>query len=86
MYGKQNSSFRSGTFTGHTLASVPLVNSCVSQFCSDNGTNFTGAETKLKRAIAELNNGTIEKLLLHNDIKWSVNTSTDSHYGVLGKA
>lgn len=47
----------------------------VSHFCSDNGTNFTGVEKELKRANAELNNGTIEKALLHDD------PPTASHHG-----
>lgn len=35
----------------------------------------------MKRAVAELNNGTIEKALLHDDIKWSFNPPKVSHHG-----
>ncbi len=44
-----------------------------SHFQSDNGTNFTGVKRELKRAIAALKNSTIEKALMHKDIKWSFN-------------
>lgn len=40
---------------------------------SDNGTNFTGAEKELTRAIAELNNWTMKKTLLRDNIKWGFN-------------
>ena len=53
----------------------------VSHFRSDNGTNFTGAEKELTRAITALNNGTIEKTLMHDNIKWSFNPPATSHHG-----
>lgn len=58
----------------------------VCHFRSDNGTNFTGEEKELKRAIAKINDGSIEKALLHDNIKWSFNPPLASHHGVLGKA
>jgi len=53
----------------------------VAHFRSENGTNFTGAEKELKRAIAELNNKSIEKALIHDIIKWTFNLPTASHHG-----
>ena len=53
----------------------------VSTFRSDNGTNFRGAEKELKTSIAELNNGKIEKSLIHEDIQWSFNPPAASHHG-----
>lgn len=52
----------------------------MSHFRSDNGTNFMGAEKELKKAITEMNNGSIEKALLHDNIKWSFNPPSASHH------
>lgn len=53
----------------------------VAHFRSDNGTNFTGAEKELKRAIADLNHRSIEKALIHDNIKWTFNPPAASHHG-----
>lgn len=53
----------------------------VSHFHSDNGTNLTGAERELTRSIAAVNNGKIEKTLMHDNIRWSFNPPTASHHG-----
>lgn len=53
----------------------------VSHMRSDNGTNFTSSEKELRRALGELNQHKITKVLAHKGIKWSFNPPTASHHG-----
>jgi hypothetical protein len=47
----------------------------------DNGTNFHGAETELKKALAELNNDKIQKDLADIGIKWKYIPPSAPHMG-----
>lgn len=53
----------------------------VVELCSDNGTNFVGAERELRKAIQEWNTGKIESTLTQKGIKWIFNTPAASHHG-----
>ncbi|XP_056147422.1 LOW QUALITY PROTEIN: PDZ domain-containing protein 7-like [Lampris incognitus] len=48
---------------------------------SGNGTNFTGAQCELKRAIGEWNSSKIENILHQSGIQWRFNPATGSHHG-----
>ena len=37
---------------------------------SDNGTNFVGAVTELKELVSQLDKEKIERITVHDDIKW----------------
>ena len=49
-------------------------------FC-DNGTNFVGAYSELKRSIRQLDSATIHAECLKRDIEWHFNPPTASHMG-----
>ena len=49
-------------------------------FC-DNGTNFGGAYSELKRSIRQLDDATIQAECLKRDIEWHFNPPTASHMG-----
>ena len=53
----------------------------VQEMRSDNGTNFTGADRELRKAIKEWNTSQIENSLLQRDIKWIFNPPSGSHHG-----
>lgn len=48
---------------------------------SDNGSNFIGAQHKLKVAISSWNNKKIHEFLLQREVKWVINPPTTSHMG-----
>ena len=50
---------------------------------SDNGTNFVGAETEMKRTIQQWNQTQIHQHLLRRQIDWHFNTPRASHMGGL---
>ncbi|XP_017557165.1 uncharacterized protein LOC108429724 isoform X2 [Pygocentrus nattereri] len=49
--------------------------------CSDNGTNFVGAERELKRAIEKWNISRIEDTTRQRGIQWTFNPHAGSHHG-----
>ena len=53
----------------------------VCQLHCDHGTNFVGAERKLRESLALLNNDTIQQRLSARGIKWSFNPPFGSHNG-----
>ena len=48
---------------------------------SDNGTNFVGASSELKQALAELNQEAIEGFTTNQGIQWFFNAPAASHHG-----
>lgn len=52
----------------------------VKELCSDNGTNFVGADRELKRHIEQWNHSQIYSELVQKGIKWKFNPPTGSHY------
>ena len=48
---------------------------------SDQGTNFVGAENKLKRALQEMDDEKIKAELLKHNIDWIRNPATASNFG-----
>lgn len=53
----------------------------VKELCSDNGTNFVGADRELRRSIEQWNHSQIHEELLQRGIKWTFNPPTGSHHG-----
>lgn len=53
----------------------------VLELCSDNGTNFVGAERELRQTIENWNHAQINDALLQKGIKWIFNPPTGSHHG-----
>ncbi|XP_056588276.1 uncharacterized protein LOC130408847 [Triplophysa dalaica] len=53
----------------------------VLEICSDNGTNFVGAERELRKAIENLNHNLINDVLLLKSVKWVFNPPAASHHG-----
>ena len=53
----------------------------VKEICSDNGTNFVGADRELKKCIQQWNHSQIHEELLQRGIKWTFNPPTGSHHG-----
>jgi hypothetical protein len=53
----------------------------VSSLISDNGTNFTGANTELRGAIKQWNLEGVEAWLKQKGISWKFNSPYASHYG-----
>ena len=51
------------------------------EICSDNGTNFVGAERELRQAISKLNSSKVEKFLSQKSIQWKFNPPSASHMG-----
>lgn len=52
----------------------------VKELCSDNGTNFVGAERELRRSMELWNQSQIHEELLQRGIKWMFNPPTGSHH------
>ena len=48
---------------------------------SDNGTNFTGAQVELRRALEEWNQTQIDDFLRKRDVQWIFNPPSASHMG-----
>ena len=48
---------------------------------SDNGTNFTSAESELKHLIRRWNQEKIHEFLLQNEVSWQFNPPSASHMG-----
>ena len=74
----------------HTLDTSSFINalgrfiarrSAVIEICSNNATNFVGAEKELKLLINEWNQTAIHNFLLQKQIKWIFNTPAASHHG-----
>ena len=53
----------------------------IKQIRSDNGTNFTGAENELKRALAEMDQSKLQCELRHVNIDWVFNPPAASNMG-----
>ena len=53
----------------------------VTEIRSDNGTNFVGTTTELKKALADLNHEAINKFATRNGFKWNFNPPAASHFG-----
>ena len=53
----------------------------IRELCSDQGTNFVGAENKLKRALQEMDDEKIKVKLLKHNIDWVRNPATASNFG-----
>lgn len=53
----------------------------VKELCSDNGTNFVGADRELKRSLEQWNQSQIHDELLQKGIKWKFNPPSGSHHG-----
>ena len=53
----------------------------IKELWSDNGTNFVGANKELKRALAEMDHGTIQSRMCHYGIDWKFNPPTASNMG-----
>lgn len=53
----------------------------VAHLTSDNGTNFIGADSELKEALASLSQDRIQGALSQVGIKWSFNPPAGSHHG-----
>ena len=53
----------------------------VKELCSDNGTNFVGADRELKRSLEQWNQSQIHDELLQKGIQWKFNPPSGSHHG-----
>lgn len=49
--------------------------------CSDNGTNFVGAEQGLREAVQEMKHNEIRERMQKDGIDWIFNPPTASHMG-----
>lgn len=49
--------------------------------CTDNGTNFVGAQKELKNALTKLDHHKIQNALLKDGVKWIFNPPFGAHYG-----
>ena len=53
----------------------------VSSIRSDNGTNFVGANRKMKEALGDLNHNRIQGALVQDGVTWNLNPPAASHHG-----
>ena len=53
----------------------------IRELCSDQGTNFVGAENELKRTLQEMDDEKIKAELLKHNIDWVRNPATASNFG-----
>jgi hypothetical protein len=65
----------------HALRRFTCRRGAVSSLISDNGTNFTGANTELRGAIKQWNLEGVEAWLKQKGISWKFNPPYASHYG-----
>lgn len=64
----------------HTDSFLNARRGQVRELCSDNGTNFVGAERELRKALVEWNKGQIHDVMQQKGIQWSSNPSAGSHH------
>ena len=53
----------------------------MSSIRSDNGTNFVGANRKMKEALTDLNHSKIQDAFVQDGVTWNFNPPAASHHG-----